>query len=126
MPKPPKPLKVQNRTRPLAAPLVVHPCTTFRCRLLGLMGRRELAPNEGLLFRWPKAGRIDTAIHMLFMRFPIAVIWLDSRGVVVDARRARPWVDFLIPTAPAQYVLELHADRLPEFAPGDQIEWHET
>ncbi len=126
MSSPPKPLKVHNRTRPLASPLVVQPCETFRCRLLGLMGRRELASNEGLLFRWPKAGRADTAIHMLFMRFPIAVIWLDSRGVVVDARRARPWVDFLVPKAPAQYVLELHANRLPEFAIGDHIKWHET
>ena len=125
MPNTFKRLRVQNQTRPLASPLVVQPCETFRCRLLGLMGKRTLAHDEGLLFRWPKAGRLDTAIHMLFMRFPIAVIWLNAEGTVVDARRARPWVDFLVPQAPAQYVLELHANRLPEFAIGDHVTWHE-
>ncbi len=118
-------LRIQNRTRPLAQPLTVTACVDFRCRLLGLMGRRDLAPDDGLLFRWPREGRADTGIHMLFMRFPIAVIWLNAAGHVVDARRARPWVDFLIPRAPAQYVLELHADRLNDFAIGDEITWHE-
>jgi len=120
-----KRLQIRNLTRPLTQPLTVRACDDFRCRFLGLMGRGALTANDGLLFRWPREGRVDTAIHMLFMRFPIAVIWLNSTGRVVDLRRARPWLDFLIPRAPAQYVLETHADRLGEFSLGDQIEWHE-
>ena len=118
-------LHIQNVTRPLTQPLTVARCEDFRCRFLGLMGRGTLAYDDGLLFRWPREGRVDTAIHMLFMRFPIAVIWLNAAGRVVDARLARPWIDFLVPSAPAQYVLELHADRLAEFRLGDQIVWHE-
>ena len=118
--------RLENLTHPLQAPLTVRPCTSFRCRLLGLMGQRGLAPNDGLLFRWPREGRLDTAIHMLFMRFPIAVIWLNSQQQVVDTRLARPWVDFLVPRAPARYVLELHPDRLAEFFPGDRIAWHDA
>jgi len=121
-----KRLRIHNLTRPLLRPLIVASCDDFRCRFLGLMGQRSLGQEEGLLFRWPKAGRVDTAIHMLFMRFPIAIIWLDTEGKVVDRRHARPWVDFLIPSAAAQYVLEIHPDRLDEFATGDQIQWHET
>ncbi len=119
-------LHITNHTHPLDAPLIVQACGTFACRLRGLMGRRDLSPDDGLLFRWPKAGRGDTAIHMLFMRFPIAAIWLDAQGRVVDARYARPWVDFLIPRRPAQYLLEIHPNRLREFHLGDHITWHET
>jgi len=118
-------LRLVNHTSPLAAPLTVQACETFACRFRGLMGRRFLAPSEGLLFRWPKAGRLDTAIHMLFMRFPIAAIWLSPEGRVVDARYARPWVDFLIPRQPAQFLLELHADRLKEFHLDDHVTWYE-
>ncbi len=116
--------RIQNLTHPLNAPLEVQPCESFRCRLFGLMGRREIALHEGLLFRWPREGRLDTAIHMLFMRFPIAVIWLNAAQEVVDARLARPWVDFLVPRAPARYVLEIHPARLRDFTPGDHIVWH--
>ena len=121
----PKRLQIRNLTHPLPQPLTVRSCDDFRCRFLGLMGRRDLPRENGLLFRWSRAGRVDTAIHMLFMRFPIAVIWLDTTGRVVDLRHARPWLNFLIPRAPAQYVLELHTERLIDFSLGDQIEWHE-
>jgi len=39
---------------------------------------------------------------------------------------ARPWVDFLMPQKAAQYVLEIHPDRLDEFALGDEVIWHEA
>ncbi len=116
--------RLKNLTHPLRAPLQVQPCETFRCRLLGLMGQRGLPHESGLLFRWPREGRLETAIHMLFMRFPIAVIWLNGAQKVVDARLARPWVDFLVPRAPARYVLELHPARLKDFTLGDHIAWY--
>ncbi len=115
--------RVVNRTRPLAAPLWVAPCTTWWCRLRGLMGRAALPPDQGLLFVWPRAGRLDTAIHMFGMRFDLAVIWLDHERRVVDARLARAWRSILIPRAPARFVLELHPSRLAEFAIGDHIDW---
>ncbi len=119
-------LRLENRTHPLKSPLILDLCATFRCRFLGLMGKRTLARDHGLLFYWPRESRGNTAIHMLFMRFPIAIIWLDAQQRVVDARLARPWVDFLIPRKAAQYVLEIHPDRLNEFALGDEVVWHET
>ena len=55
-------------------------------RLKGLLGRARLSPGEGL---WLKP---CNSIHMLFMRFPIDVAFLDSDGRVVRAIDAiRPW-----------------------------------
>ena len=55
-------------------------------RALGLMGRRGLDPDEGLLIR-PTNG-----IHMLFMRFPIDALFLDDDLVVLRVvERLRPW-----------------------------------
>ena len=52
-------------------------CSSFICKLRGLMFRRALEPDEGLLLVEQFESRTATAIHMLFMRFAIAVIWLD-------------------------------------------------
>jgi uncharacterized membrane protein (UPF0127 family) len=50
--------------------------TTFR-RLRGLLGRRSLPPDEGVVLRpaW--------SIHTAFMRFPIDVVFLDHDQVVI-------------------------------------------
>jgi uncharacterized membrane protein (UPF0127 family) len=46
-------------------------------RLRGLLGRRALGIDEGLLIR------PASSIHTFFMRFPIDVEFIDRRGVVV-------------------------------------------
>jgi uncharacterized protein len=54
-------------------------------RTRGLLGRRELAPEEGLLIRtW--------SIHMFFMRFAIDAVFLDEdRRVLKIAADLKPW-----------------------------------
>ncbi len=55
-------------------------------RFLGLMGRPELAPDEGL---WLVPCR---SIHMFFMRAAIDLAFLDRQGVVVrQVPGMRPW-----------------------------------
>lgn len=55
-------------------------------RLRGLLGRRELAPGEGLLLR------PGNSIHTLFMRFAIDAVFLDSELRVLRVRSGlRPW-----------------------------------
>lgn len=59
---------------------------TFRTRLVGLLGRDSLEPGTGLVLR--PSGLIHTA----FMRFPIDVIFLDSRQrVVATATHLQPF-----------------------------------
>ena len=53
-------------------------------RLRGLMGRRAWAEADGLLIR------PCNAIHTLFMRLPIDVIFVDRANVVLEIAPARP------------------------------------
>ncbi len=87
-------------------PLQARRCDTFLCRLQGLMFRRSLDPEEGLLFVEGQESRMAATIHMWFVFFPIAVIWLDSTYRVVDKVLARPFRPFYAPRVPAQYYIE--------------------
>lgn len=75
---------------------------TFRQRLRGLLGRRGLSLEEGLLLT------PCHAIHTFFMRFPIDILFLDADGRVVAAvQDLPPWRFKAAPGARA--VLELPA-----------------
>ena len=60
------------------------------------------------------------------MAFDLAIVWVDSQMRVIDIRLAKKWRSFLIPNQPAQFVIECSADRLDEFALGDQIAFETT
>ena len=59
---------------------------TFGARLLGLMGRKSLAPRSALLLEpCPQ-------IHTCFMRFNIDVVFLDAQcRVVAVVQNVKPW-----------------------------------
>ena len=72
-----------------AAGVVCRRCRvadTFGARLRGLMGRRGLAEEEGLLIR------PASSIHTFFMRFPIDVVFVDRDDAIVKVvANLRPW-----------------------------------
>jgi hypothetical protein len=84
----------------------VRYCASFLCRLRGLTLRRSLSHGEGLLLVGQRESRAEAAIHMFLVFFPIAVVWLDAAGGVVDARLARPFRPLCVPRRPAKDVLE--------------------
>jgi uncharacterized membrane protein (UPF0127 family) len=96
-------------------------CEMFFCKLRGLMFRANLRPGEGLLMVEVLPGIATTAIHMLFMRFEIGVIWLDSDFQVVDLKLAKPWRLFYAPAKAALYTLETSPDLLAKVAIGDHL-----
>jgi uncharacterized protein len=96
-------------------------CSSFFCRLRGLMFRRRLELGEGLLMVEPWASRSGTSIHMLFMAFPIAAIWLDESFRVVDKVLARPWALAYVPSQAAKYTLEAAPELLDRVAVGDTL-----
>ncbi len=96
-------------------------CSSFGCKLLGLMFRRRLGPGEGLLMVEPRASRVATSIHMLFMGFPIATIWLDGDFKVVDKVLAKPWRLVYVPARAAVYTLETAPAVLDQVEVGDQL-----
>jgi uncharacterized membrane protein (UPF0127 family) len=57
----------------------------------GLLGRSGLEADAGMLF---EAGRWEPFMwmHMLFMRFPIDIVFLDRSGVVIKINHSlKPW-----------------------------------
>ena len=81
-------------------------CRSFFCRLRGLTFRRALGEDEGILLVGSRENRVDAAIHMFFVFFPIAVIWLTEDHKVVDTCLARPFRSIYVPRGPAKDILE--------------------
>jgi len=57
---------------------------------------------RGLMFSKKK----NAGIHMLFVFYPIQVIWLDYRFKIVDIKRMLPFISFHIPKQKAKYIVE--------------------
>ena len=91
----------------------------------GLMLRRHLPETDGLLFVYRRESVIDTAIHMMFMYFAIATVWLDKNGVVVDQVLAKPWRLSYVPHKPAQYFIEANPSLLTRVHIGDRLAFDE-
>ncbi len=119
----PHPVLVKNLSRPLQAPANVIFCDSFLCRLRGLMFRRGLNPDQGLLLVQGRDSRVDSSIHMFFVPFDLAVFWINSAGTVVDRVIARSWRPAYASLLPARFILELHPSRWDDYQPGDQVEY---
>lgn len=95
----------------------VRLANTALARLRGLIGRRQLEPDEGLWLR-PSSG-----VHTLWMRFAIDVIFLDRELRVVKlVENLRPF-RLTLPNLAATSVLELsaHAIRRAGLQVGDRL-----
>lgn len=106
-----------NETRRTVVAERVERADTFMTRLVGLMGRKGLADDQGMWISPCKS------IHTMWMRFPIDVVFLDKELRVVMVReRVAPWrATPFIKTASS--VLELSAGAVVRtgLAAGDQL-----
>lgn len=72
----------------------------------GLMGRRSLPANHGMLFVFPEAHR-----HCMWMRdthIPLSVAFLDDTGTIVNIEDMKPDTDdFHCAARPVRYALEM-------------------
>jgi len=114
---------LQNSSHKLARSIRFDFYLSFWLKLKGLMFTKQIGEYEGVMFVEANPSRINTAIHMFFMNYDIAVIWLDKDKKVVDKVLARKWAPAYVPAQPACYVLETHPDRLGDFSIGDLINW---
>ena len=100
-------LQLRNTTRGTAVATQVVAADSFWARFVGLMGRRALAPMEGL---WLPG---TNNIHMFFMRFAIDCCFVgrpadDGSRQVVHVRRALPpWRGIVWYARGAHGVIEL-------------------
>jgi uncharacterized protein len=88
----------------------VELATGFWQRAIGLMGRRDLSPDQALFLKPCRS------IHTCFMRFTLDAIFLDAENRVVRVVRGlRPW-RAADGGRRAVGVLEFPAGRIPEDA----------
>ena len=117
--------RIWNATQEEWLPVRARRCTSFLCRLRGLTFRRSLGPDEALLLVGDKESRLETGIHMFFVFFPIATVWLDGGGRVVDSVLARPFRPFYLPGRPAKDVLEGPPSLLEWVSEGDVLRFEQ-
>lgn len=81
---------------------------TRATRAVGLLNRTHLDPGEGL---WIVPSR---GVHTCWMRFPIDIVALDERGVVIDrVLNMKPW-RIRLPRRGTAGVLELPVGALTQ------------
>lgn len=122
----PKHIIVGNISRKTGNPPRVQYCDTFLTQLRGLTFRSRLSPDEGLLLAGRRDSRLDSSIHMLFVPFDLAVLWINSNMRVVDKVLAKSWRPAYFSRKPARYVLEIHPSRWEEYEIGDTVEFRDT
>ncbi len=98
-------------------------CESRLCRLLGFQFRRRLGPEEALVLVHPADSVGMTSIHMLFVFFPIAAVWINSDGRVTSAQLAKPFRLYYATPEPARYVLEGAPELLERIAVGDEVDF---
>lgn len=114
---------VKNITHPAELSLQAELCGTFFSRFRGLMLRDPIDKDAGIILDENTDSIMNAAIHMLFMKFDIAVIWVNSQMKVVDATYAKKWQLAYAPSSPARFILETHPDRLRDFQLGDKVDF---
>jgi uncharacterized membrane protein (UPF0127 family) len=91
---------------------------------LGLMFRRSLAPDEGMIF--PFDPPQEVAFWMKNTLIPLDMVFVGPGGKIVRVATAKPLDETPVPsTAPIVAVLEIAGGRAAELgiAAGDQVDW---
>jgi uncharacterized membrane protein (UPF0127 family) len=92
-------------------------------RETGLMNRRMLPEDRGMLFVFP-----EIALHAMWMMntyVPLSVAFLDRDGVIINIEDMQPQTQDTHPAArPARYALEVNQGwfRKRGIKPGDKVE----
>jgi uncharacterized membrane protein (UPF0127 family) len=79
----------------------IQKCKSLWSRLCGFMF--SFSRKRAKLFVFPRGQNVS--IHMLFVFFPLIVVWLDSQKRIVDFKLMKPFVS--LHSADAKYVLEI-------------------
>ncbi len=95
-------------------------------RLRGLMFENQALFDYALVFNLPRESVLQATIHMLFVFFPIDVVFLDKNRKVVDVIKSLlPFTPSCSPKKPAKFLIELPAGKANGIKEGDELDWHE-
>jgi uncharacterized membrane protein (UPF0127 family) len=119
----PKQIIIENKSRKIGTLPLIKYCDTFLTQLRGFTFRERLSPDEGLVLVGTRDSRLDSSIHMLFVSFDLAVIWINANMQVVDKVLAKSWHPAYASKQPARYVLEIHPERWGDYEIGDTVQF---
>ena len=101
-------------------------CDDIFSRTKGLMFRRPLKQGQAILLEANEESILETTIHMLFVFFPIDVVWLNKdKKVVYKKANVKIFTPILAPKEPAKYVLELPKGSAKHIQVGDTLKFEE-
>jgi len=113
------PLKVENK---LIMKNVRFANNTLS-RTKGLMFEEKKKFNYALIFDFPIESKIGTSLHMIFVFFPIDVLFLDKNKKVVDKVTLQPFIPNYTPKKAAKYVIEMPQGRAKGIRLGQKVNW---
>jgi uncharacterized membrane protein (UPF0127 family) len=98
--------------------------TTFS-QVMGLMFRKSMPHDYSMIFILKKPSQVS--IHMLFVFFPIDVIFLNEEKKIMGLSRLRPWVGYKA-MEDIKYIIEMRAGTIEMFhlCAGGQMEYDEN
>lgn len=129
------PARQQAQTGLEKVPLTVHSANgahrftvevarTREQQLMGLMFRRSLGPDEGMIFTYQPPQ--DVAFWMRNTLIPLDIIFVRANGTIARITTANPSSETPVPSGEAiALVLEIPGGRAAELGirPGDRVEW---
>jgi uncharacterized protein len=101
---------------------VKHAKTTWQ-RTKGLMFEDKKKFDYALVFEFPRESKIGSSLHMIFVFFPIDVLFLDKTKKVVDKVTLPPFQPNYTPKKAAKYVIEMPAGKAKKVKIGSKINW---
>lgn len=118
-------MEIVNVTRAFT----ISPDAQYRDTFLGRFRGLMLSPRRDIILAGKRESIMDSTIHMMWMLYPIDVIWVSAGMKVVDVKRGvspfnplKPstWV-MHEPKAAARYVVEVSLGELKDTGVGDGI-----
>lgn len=105
-------------------------CESAESRRTGLLKTSKLDNSYGIYsgilmvipeYRRKFSGFINS-IHMIGMKYPIFVAWLNDDKVITDACLAEPGFHIYSPKQKATYIIELNVEASKKLYVGDKLE----
>lgn len=94
-------------------------------RMKGLMFEERKRFDYALVLEMLKEARLESSIHMMFVFFPIDVLFLNKKKEVVDRVTLQPFTPNYTPKKPAKYVIEMPAGKAKGVKLGSTVRWQE-
>lgn len=115
--------------RDIAADNVIY-ADNQQLRRKGVLGREEIAENEGVLMVMPcKTGlSLFHSIHMFGVPFDLAAAWLNRNRKIIHLKIAKPGRIYFPPGffTDTAYILELHPKHYERLKRSTRIDWEEN